>query len=150
MLTAMGSVGLLLIGGTVRAAGEKKATDAYALEVVRGGGLPPPDSREAELAHWRFTVAKDGSWEFRFGVFGKGGVKKGKLGTDELQRWIKDIEKGGFHKLESNTKLGAVDDSFMDITIRVKGEATQKRISSEEKLSQAIHKRVIELTKPEK
>jgi hypothetical protein len=150
LLTAVGSVGFLPIGGTVDAEGAKKAADAYALTIVKGGGLPPPGSPDAELAHYRLTVAKDGSWEFRFGVFGKGKVKKGKLGADELQRWIKDIEAGGFHKLESNPKLGAADESFMDITIRARGEKTQKRISLGEKLSQAIHKKVIALTKPGK
>jgi hypothetical protein len=146
----MGSVGLVpIIAGRANGADLKKA-DAYALEIVRGGGLIPPGAPNAELSHWRFTVAKDGSWEFRFGVFGKGGVKKGKLSADELRRWIKDIEDGGFHKLVSNPRLGGADDSYMDISIRVKEEKTRKRISFAEKLSQAVHKRVFELAKPEK
>lgn len=149
-MIAVGSVAFLLIGDRVNVAGEKKADDAIALEIVRGGGLPPPDAPNAELAHWRFTVAKDGSWEFRFGASGKGGVKKGKLGADELQRWIRDIEDGGFHKLKSNPRLGGADESFMDISLRTKGEKTQKRIGMGERLPQTIHKKVFDLTKPGK
>lgn len=129
------------------AADTKKAIDTYTLVIMRGGGLPPPNAPHAEFEHYSFTVAMDGGWEFRSGIFGKRGFKKGKLNADELQRWIKDIEDRGFHKLKSNPNLGGADESFIDITIRSRGEKTQKRIGIEENLFKAVTKKVIELTK---
>jgi hypothetical protein len=125
-----------------------EANDAYALEIIRGGGLPPPNALGAEFEHYSLKVAKDGNWVFRYGVFTKGGIKKGKLSVEELQRWIKDIEGGGFHKLKSNPHLGKADEGFLEISIRSEREKTQKRIDLGEKLSQEIHKKVVELARP--
>ena len=115
------------------------------LKIVRGGGLPPPNAPQAEVEHYSFTLAEDGTWEWRFGVFQKRGVKSGTLKADEVPRWIKEIEKGGFHQLESNPELGNADESFIDITILTKDRQTQKRISFGEKLAKAIHEKVIEV-----
>ena len=125
-----------------------KAADDYALKIVRGGGLPPPNAPNAEFEHYVFTAGKDGKWEFRYGVFEKRGIKSGPIGTAELKRWIKDIEHDGFHRLESNPNLGAADEGYLDVTILSEGKQFQKRINMGENLSHSIHKRVIDVTRP--
>ena len=124
-----------------------KAADDYALKIVRGGGLPPPNAPKAEFEHYVFTAAQDGKWEFRYGVFEKRGMMSGSISTTELKRWIKDIEHDGFHRLESNPNLGGADEGYLDVTILSEGKQLQKRIDMGENLSHAIHKKVLEVTK---
>ena len=52
--------------------------------------------------------------------------------------------------MKSNPKLGAADEPYMDITVQTKGKKTQVRIRLEEKLSQAIEKKIVEVAKPGK
>jgi WD40 repeat protein len=53
-------------------------------------------------------------------------------------------------KLKSNPSLGAAAEPFMDITIQANDKKEQKRIPLQEKLAQAIEKKVLELAKPGK
>jgi hypothetical protein len=52
-------------------------------------------------------VAKDGAWELKPL---KGKSKKGKVGADDVNKWVKEIKEGGFDKLKSNPSLGAADE----------------------------------------
>jgi hypothetical protein len=98
----------------------------------------------------RFTVAKDGSWEFK----PQGGAsKKGKLSAEVLNKWVKEIEDAGLYRVKSDPLLGDtaesyLDRSFMDITVQAKGKKAQVRILLGEKVSQAIEKKIVELAKP--
>jgi len=122
-----------------------KRDDAPVLTVERSGGFVDP--AQNPLANYGFTVARDGAWELKPG---RGTSKKGKLDTEAVTKWLKDIEDKGFAKLQSNPALGAADESYMDITIQAKDKKEQKRIPLEEKLAQAIDKKVLELAKPDK
>src|SRR5262249_25652719 len=122
-----------------------KADDAPIITIERSGGFVDP--AQNPLANYRFTVAKDGGWELKPG---RGKSKKGKLDPDAVTKWLKEIEEKGFDKLKSKPALGAADESYMDITIRAKNKKDQKRIPLEEKLAQAIEKKVVELAKPDK
>lgn len=147
LLTLMISMGSVRVTGSAQAGDEKKNDDGLVIAIERGAGLTPPD-RTRPIDHYRFSVAKDGSWEFK--PTQKGETKKGKLGADDVNKWVKDIEAGGLHKLKSNPRLGAADESYMDITVRTKDKRTQVRILLEEKLAQAIEKKIIAVAKPGK
>jgi hypothetical protein len=145
LLVLMGSVGLIYGPGVAPAGGPKKGDDAAVIAIERGGGLVDP--AKSPLAYYWFTVAKNGAWQFKPL---KGDTRKGKLGADDVARWVKEIEDGGFAKLKSNPALGAADESYMDITVRARDRKEQKRIRLEEKLAQALEKKVLELAKPGK
>src|SRR5262249_61203145 len=119
----------------------KRGDDAIVSVIERGGGFVDPGKDPS--AHYQFTVAKEGSWEFK----PLKGSKKGKLKADDLKKWVKEIEDGGLAKLKSNPSLGAADESYMDITLLVNDKKEQKRIPLEEKLAQALDKKVLELAK---
>jgi hypothetical protein len=126
-------------------AGDPKKPAGAILVIERGGGLVDPAKNP--FAHYGFTVAKDGAWELKAL---RGESRKGKLGADAVARWVKEIEDGGFHKLKSNPSLGAADEPYMEITLQVRGKKEKKRIPLQEKLAQAIEKKVFELAKPGK
>lgn len=140
----------VLITGCGPASSPETSQNTTTLTIVRGGGLPPPNAPDAEFEHYTFTVAEDGSWEWRFGIHNKHGAKRGTLRTDELKQWIKEIEDGGFPELESNPDLGKADESFVDIKIQSQGEKSQKRISFSESLAKSVHQSVMEIAKPGK
>src|SRR5262249_29763741 len=127
-LILFGATSLPSIHGAV-AVGEPKKGAVIAIE--RGGGFVNPDADP--FAHYWFTLRKDGAWELKplKGVSGKG-----KFSTDDVAKWLKIINDGGFQKLKSNPALGAADEPYMDITIQVDGKKEKKRIRLEEKLAQ--------------
>jgi hypothetical protein len=143
LLVLAGATGFSMLPG-VAAAGEPKKADAV-LAVERGGGFVNPDV--SPFAHYWFTVAKDGAWEFKPL---KGPSRKGKLGADDITKWLKAIHDAGFQKLESNPALGAADEPYMDITVQTDGKKEKKRIPLEAKLAQALDKKILELVKPGK
>jgi hypothetical protein len=144
LLVLVGSIGLLSLPSVAPGGGPKKAVAAV-IALQRGGGFVDP--AKSPLAYYWFTVAKDGAWELKPL---KGETKKGKLGTADVNKWVKEIEDGGFHKLKSNPALGAADEPYMDITIQAEGKKEQRRIPLGAKLAQAIEKKVFELIKPGK
>ncbi|MBY0230019.1 MAG: hypothetical protein K2W96_12115 [Gemmataceae bacterium] len=116
---------------------EPKKGDGPVIVLHRfAGGLVDPAK---PFANFEFTLAKDGAWEMK-GAMGK--TRKGKLKPDEAAKWVKEIQGGGFAKLESNPALGAADEPYLDITLQPGGKKDQKRIKLEEKLAQAIEKKV--------
>jgi hypothetical protein len=133
----------LFLAAPVLAADTTGADDSLVIAVVRsdGGEVAPT----GPTTHYRFTVAKDGSWEF---VPQKGTPKKGKLSADDLSKWVKEIEDGGLYKVKSDPYRPATDASFMGIAVRSKGKKTRVVIALEEKLSQGIEKKIVELAKP--
>lgn len=143
LLVLVSAMGVLSLPSVAAAEGPKKA-GAAVIAIQRGGGFVDP--ARSPYAHYWFTVAKDGAWELKPL---KGDSRKGKLGTD-VNKWAKEIKDGGFDELKSNPALGAADESCMDITIQVNGKKEQKRIPLQEKLAQAIEKKVLELARPGK
>src|SRR5262245_28344257 len=143
-LVLAGSMGMFSLPGAASAEDAKKA-DTAVIAIERGGGFVDPD--RSPHAHYSFTLARDGSWEFK-GL--RGAPKKGKLAAGEVAKWTKEIEDRGFDKLKSNPSLGAADEPYMDITLRVAGTKDQKRIRLEEKLAQALDTKVMGLVKPGK
>jgi hypothetical protein len=146
LLVLMASMGFVAVTDPAYAADAKKKDDAFVINIERGAGFTNPELTKP-IDHYRFTVAKDGSWEFKPQ---KGESKKGKLGADDLNKWLKVIEDGGLDKVKSNPRLGATDEPYMDITVQTKDKKTQVRIRLEEKLSQAIEKKIVEVAKPDK
>jgi hypothetical protein len=146
LLVFVASMGFVSVTDSAYADDVKKKDDAFVFAIERGAGFTDPQQYKP-IDHYRFTVAKDGSWEFKPQ---KRGFKKGKLGADDLNKWVKDIEDGGFDKVKSNPRLGAADEPYMDITVQTKDKKTQVRIRLEEKLSQAIEKKIVEVAKPGK
>jgi hypothetical protein len=140
----LGAAGLLHLTGAAPAADTKKAAGAV-IAIQRGGGFVNVDQNP--LAHYSFTVAKDGAWEF---LPAKGASIKGKLGADEVPKWLKALDDGGFRKLRSEPALGAADEKYMDITVRDDAGKQQKRIRLEEKLAQALDKKILSLARPGK
>ena len=126
------------------AADKTEADDAFVIVIASSGGFVAPDG---PITHYRFTVAKDGSWEFKPQ---EGESKKGKLSADDLNQWVKAIEDGGLYKVKSDPLLGARDAPFMAITVQARDKETRVTIPLEEKLSQAIEKKIVELAKPGK
>ena len=126
------------------AADKTEADDTFLIAVARSGGFVAPDG---PITHYHFTVAKDGSWEFKPQ---DGESKKGKLSADDLNQWVKAIEDGGLYKVKSDPLLGAKDAAFMAISVQAKGKKARVTIPLEEKLSQAIEKKIVELAKPGK
>jgi hypothetical protein len=126
------------------AAGGAKKGDAI-LAIQRGGGFVNPDANP--FAHYSFSVAKDGAWELKPL---KGPSKKGKLGADEIGKWLKAIEDAGFRTMKSNPALGAADEPYMDITVQLNDTRVQKRIRLEAALAQALDKKILALAKPGK
>ena len=116
--------------------------DAFVIAIQRGAGFI---FRAKAIDYYRFTVAENGNWEF---TPLKGGAKTGKLGADDLEKWVKDIEDGGLYTVDSNPDLGALDEPYMDITVNTNEKKTRVRIRLAEKLSQAIEKKIVEIVKP--
>jgi hypothetical protein len=143
--TLVGLMSLNFVTDAASADDPAKVDDTPVITIERRGGFI--DLAQNPLANYRFTVAKDGAWELKPG---SGKSRKGKLDTDAVIKWVKEIEEKGFAKLKSNPALGAADESYMDITIQAKDKKDQKRIPLEEKLAQAIEKKVVELAKPDK
>jgi hypothetical protein len=134
----------LFLAGLALAADKTEADDALVIAIERSAGFVAPDG---PITHYRFTVAKDGSWEFKPQ---DGESKKGKLSADDLNQWVKAIEDGGLSKVKSDPLLPAKDADFMIITVQAKGKETRVTIPLGEKLSQAIEKKIVELVKPGK
>ena len=70
------------------------------IEIHRYGGIPQ------RSPSYRLTVAADGAWEYRGQRRARARIKRGKLSADELNKWVKDIEDGGFLKHESEMLEG--------------------------------------------
>jgi hypothetical protein len=136
---------LIIVASAPSADEPAQSEDAAVITIERSGGFVDP--AQNPLANYWLTVAKDGAWELKPG---RGTSRKGKLDTDAVTKWVKEIEEKGFAKLQSNPALGAADESYMDITIQAKGKKEQKRIPLDEKLAQAIEKKVVELAKSDK
>lgn len=95
LVVLMGAVGLICGPGVAPAGGQQKGDEAAVIAIQRGGGFVDP--AKSPLAYYWFTVAKDGAWEFKPL---KGDTRKGKLGADDVAKWVKEIEDGGFGKLK--------------------------------------------------
>jgi hypothetical protein len=120
------------------AADKPKGDDTFVIAIVRFSG---GDGGNFD----QFTVAKDGSWEFKL----QGGTsKKGKLSAKDLNKWVKEIEDAGLYTVKSDPSRGSEDRAFMDITIQAKGKKTQVTIPLMEKVSQVIEKKIVHLAKP--
>ena len=145
LVILVGLMALTIVASAASAEEPAQRQDAAVITIERSGGFVDP--AQNPLANYQFTVAKDGAWELKPG---RGTSRKGKLDTDAVTKWLKEIEEKGFDKLKSKPALGAADESYMDITIRAKDKKDQKRIPLEEKLAQAIEKKVVELAKPDK
>jgi hypothetical protein len=135
----------LFLAGRALAADKTEVDDAYVIAIQRSNGFDVAPCKPT--SHYRFTVARDGSWEF---MPLKGESKKGKLNAADLNKWVKEIENGGLYKVKSDPLLGAKDAPFMDITVQVKGMTTRVVIELEDRLSQAIEKKIVELAGPAK
>ncbi len=138
-------MGLLmaLVGAMgVASADEAKKDDGSVIALHRGGGFVDPD--RMPFAHYWFTVAKDGSWEVKPL---KGTSRKGKFTAAEVKNLQKEIEDGGFDKMKSNPALGAADEAYLEIAIVSGGKKVTKRIRLEEKLAEALDKKVSALAK---
>jgi len=94
----------------------------------------------------RFTVAKDGSWEFRPP---SGQPRKGKLSANDLDKWVKEIEDGGPYTVKSGPHRGSVEGSMV-ITVQAKDKKTRVRAPLKASLSQAIDRKIVELVQPGK
>jgi hypothetical protein len=136
LLFWLGSVVLAPAANSGETDGERKAGDAFVIAIQVQPGRSPG---------YGFTVARDGSWQYS-PVNGK--AKRGKLTADDLDNWLQAVEKGGFNKLVSNPKLGQACEPYMDITIRAKSRAEKKRVPLLEKVAQAIHNKIVELSGP--
>jgi hypothetical protein len=135
----------LSLAAPAQAEDKAKADDAFVIAIDRSAGSDvAPDG---PISHYRFTVAKDGSWEFKPR---EGKSKKGKLSADDLNQWVKTIEDGGLHKVKSDPLLPAKDADFMIITVQAKDKKTRVTIPLGQKLSQAIEKKIVEIAKPGK
>jgi len=145
LLVLMASIGFVSVTEVPNADDVKTKDDGIVIAIDRSAGFTNPELTKP-IDHYRFTVIKDGSWEFKPQ---KGESKKGKLGAEDLNKWLKAIEDGGLDKVESNPMLGALDEPYMDITVQTK-KKTQVRIRLSEKLSQAIEKKIVEVAKPGK
>ena len=139
----LAGIGLFLVVPAL-ATDKTEADDTFVIAIARSSGFVTPDG---PITHYRFTVAKDGSWEFKPQ---EGESKKGKLSADDLNQWVKAIEDGGLYKVKSDPLLGARDAPFMAITVQARDKETRVTIPLEEKLSQAIEKKIVELAKPGK
>jgi hypothetical protein len=127
------------------AADKTQADDAFVIAIERSAGFDV--APYGPIAHYRFTVARDGSWQFKPQ---EGESRKGKLSADDLEQWVKTIEDGGLYKVKSDPLLGARDAPFMAITVQARDKETRVTIPLEEKLSQAIEKKIVELARPGK
>lgn len=136
VLVAVGTVGVAL-------AQEPKA-DPTAVVVLERSGGNFADPKATPPSHYGFTLGKDGAWELKYG---QNQMKKGKLEADAVAAWVKAVQDGGFAKLKSNPALGAADEPFLDVTLRVGDKAERKKIRLEEKLAQALDKKVVEVVK---
>jgi hypothetical protein len=114
--------------------------DAFVIAVDRSAGMRGGKA----IDHYRFKVDEKGNWEF---TPLKGEARMGKLGADELDKWIRDIEDGGLYTVRSNPDLGALDESFMDITVNTGEKKTRVRIPLADRLSRAIEKKIVEVVK---
>jgi hypothetical protein len=132
--------GIWMLLATVALAADRPEAESFVIAIERFAG---GDGADLD----RFTVAADGSWEFK----PQGGEPtKGKLSADAVSRWVKEIEDGGLYTVKSDPDRGGTDESFMDITVRVKDRKTRVRIALEEKLSRAIDRKIAEVLKPGK
>lgn len=142
LLLLLGSMGFVAVAESAGPHYVTNKNDAFVIAVDRSAGF----RAEAEaIDYYRFTVAGNGDWEF---TPLKGEAKKGKLGADDLDKWVRDIEDGGLYTVESNPELGSRDEAYMDITVNIMLKKTQVRIQLAEKLSQAIEKKIVEMVKP--
>jgi hypothetical protein len=121
------------------AAGKPKADDAFVIAIER---FYCCDHSYFD----RFTVAKDGSWEFKPP---SGESKKGKLSANDLDKWVKEIEDGGLYTVKSGPHRGSAEGSMV-ITIQAKDKKTRVRIPLKANLSQAIERKIVELVQPGK
>lgn len=114
------------------------------IAIDRSAGFTNPE-RARPMDHYRFTVAQDGSWDFKPL---KGEPRKGELGAEGLSQWLEAIE-DGLDTVVSNPMLGALDEPYLEIAVQTRDKKTRVRISVSEKLSQAIEKRIVELARPD-
>jgi hypothetical protein len=144
LLVFVASIGFVSVTEAPYADDAMKNDECIVIAIYRSAGFTSAE-RTQPIHHYRFTVVNDGSWEL---TPLKGEAQKGKLGADDLEKWVKDIEDGGLSKVESNPMLGALDEPYMDITVNTREKKTRVRIPLAEKLSQAIEKKIVELVKP--
>jgi hypothetical protein len=139
----------LLVGLLSGCSGEpnkpNRSDNAFAIAVERSGGMVLSND---PFRAYRFTMTRDGSWEFTSRM--KGEHKEGKVGADLVDQWIAEVKEGGFDRLKSNPKLGQTDGPYMEITLETRGSKQRKRIAVVEPLSKAIDKKVAELMEPGK
>jgi hypothetical protein len=110
------------------------------IAIYRSAGNKNPE-RITPIDYYQFTVIMDGKWEFKPL---KGESRKGRLDAEDLDKWLKAIE-ADLDEVESNPMLGALDESYMDITLQTRRVNTRVRIRLSEKLSQAIENEIVEL-----
>jgi len=140
LLLLMGSMGF--VTEPARPHYVMNKNDAFVIAVDRSAGFK---GHAEPIDYYRFTVDAKGNWEFKPL---KGEARMGKLGAEDLDKWVRDIEDGGLYTVESNPDLGARDESYMDITVNTRGKKTQVRIPLTDKLSQAIEKKIVEVVMP--
>ena len=127
---------LLLLIASIGFAASADRID-FVIAIDRSAGM----KNDKPMDHYRFTVVKDGSWELDPL---KGESRKGTLAAEDLDEWIEAIE-DGLDEVESNPELGALDESFMDITVQTRNRKSRVRIRTSEELSQAIEEKIVEL-----
>jgi hypothetical protein len=142
LLLFMASIGFVSVTEALYADDVMKNDLRIVIAIDRSAGFKNPEVT-TPMDHYRFTVLKDGSWEFKPL---KGESRNGELGAEDLDQWVKDIEDGGLYRVESNPELGALDESYMDITVQTWEKKTQVRIRLSEELSQAIEKHIERFT----
>jgi hypothetical protein len=134
---------LALLSSADRAASrEEEKDDGSVIAIHRGGGFVDPC--RMPFAHYWMKVMKGGAWEVKPL---KGESRKGKLTDAGVKELMKMITAGGFDKLKSNPALGAADEPYLEISIVSDGKKVTKRIRLEEKLAEALDRKVTELAK---
>jgi hypothetical protein len=119
---------------------------AFVMVVVRSAGNTP--AQMAATDYYRFTVARNGRWEFTPQF--RGEPRNGKLGADEIDRWMKALKDGGLCLVESDPELGAADEPYMDIMVNANETPIHIRIRLADELSQAIEENIVEVVMSDK
>ncbi|HUP62636.1 MAG TPA: hypothetical protein VNA69_19700 [Thermoanaerobaculia bacterium] len=140
LLVLMASIGFVSVTDAVYA-----DDVGIVIAIHRSAGFRDPELTKP-MDYYQFTVVKDGNWELKPL---KGESRKGKLDAEDLDEWLEAIE-DGLDEVESDPMLGALDEPYMDITVRINARKTQVRIRLSEELSQTIETKIVELAKPGK
>lgn len=143
LLVLMASIGFVSVTEALYAGDVKR--DETVLAIYRSAGMKHPD-RMKPMDSYEFTIAADGDWQFKPR---KGHPGAGTLDAEDFDQWLEAIE-DGLETVASDPTLGALDESFLDITLLTRDEKIQVRIFVLEELAQAIEKKIVELAKPER